>query len=308
MASAWFKNVFLLKINQWTSTPEQLEVLLAAHSLQPCGGSELQSVGWVPPKDKADLFVHRNQQQLLIALGVESRLLPASVIADHTQERIAAIEDQRGSKVGGKEKKEIKEAVMHELLPRAFVQRNKTFAWVDPVNGWLVVNASSEGAANEVVEALRKVMDTKAFSVELVNTKTSPVAAMTGWLAGDDLMALPARFTVDMDCELKNGDGEKASVRYANHNLDAAEIPAHIVAGKTATKLAMTWQNKISFVLTDSFQLKKIKPLDVVKEQGAAADDMFDGDFAIMSGELGLLIGELVAELGGLVAAADAVQ
>lgn len=308
MASAWFKNIFLLKINQWTSTPEQLEGLLAARSLQPCGSSELQSVGWVPPKDKVDIFVHRNQQQLLIALGVESRLLPASVIADHTKERIAAIEDQRGYKVGRKEKKEIKEAVMHELLPRAFVQRNKTFAWVDPVNGWLAVNASSESAANEVVEALRKIMDAEAFAVELVNTKISPAAAMTGWLAGDGLLALPAGFTVDMDCELQDDGGEKASVRYANHNLDAAEIPAHIEAGKTATKLAMTWQNKISFVLTDKFQLKKIKLLDVVKEQGAAADDMFDGDFAIMSGELGLLIGELVAELGGLVAAADAVQ
>jgi recombination associated protein RdgC len=119
---------------------------------------------------------------------------------------------------------------------------------------------------------------------------------MTGWLAGGDA---PDGFTVDQDCELAGV--EKASVKYAHLDLGAEDIPMHIAAGKCAVRLAMTWRDKISFVLTDRWQVKRIAPLDVVKEQGAEAEDMFDGDFAIMSGELGLMLGELVSGMGGLV-------
>lgn len=294
----WFKNLYLLKIRDWQLDPDQLEELLSKHALQCCGSSDMESIGWVRPKGDGHPFVHRNQRQLLIALGIEKKLLPSSVIDQYTQVRADEIEEQQGNRPGRKQMKEIKERVEQELLPRAFSLKRQTLAWIDPVNGWFVVNASSEAKAAEVIEALRKITDIDAFSLEPAKTLVAPMTAMTGWLVGGEP---PPGFTVDRDCELRDPGEEKATVRYVHHNLDAEEIPKHIEAGKTATKLALTWADKISFVLTDGFLIKRIAPLDLLKEQGAEVEDMFDGDFAIMSGELGLLLADLESALGGLV-------
>jgi recombination associated protein RdgC len=100
----------------------------------------------------------------------------------------------------------------------------------------------------------------------------SPSAAMTGWVAGGEA---PSAFTLDQDLELRST--EKATVRYAKHSLDGEEIRQHIAAGKVVTRLAMTWNDRISFVLNDLLQIKRLAFLDILKEQaearGQATDD-----------------------------------
>jgi recombination associated protein RdgC len=63
----------------------------------------------------------------------------------------------------------------------------------------------------------------------------------------------------------------------------------------------MTWNGRVSFVLSDTLTLKKIKLLDVVVEGNAPGkdDDGFDADVALCTGELGRLIPDLVAALDG---------
>lgn len=297
MSSNWFKNLVCLKVGKCAVSADELESILSKHALQPCASNEMESVGWLAPKGSGHPFVHRSQGHLLLALGTEKKILPGAVVAQFADLRAAEIEEQSGVKVGRKQFKEIKEQVTQELLPRAFSVQNKVFAWLDPVGGWLVVNASGMAKADEFVEALRKVVDVESLTLTLVKTSLSPGQAMTGWLSGGEA---PAGFTVDRDCELRGTGDEKPTVRYAHHCLDETEIPKHIEAGKQATKLALTWKDKISFVLTESMELKRLTALDVMKEQAAEAEDQFDGDFAMMSGELSLLLPDLMAALGGL--------
>jgi recombination associated protein RdgC len=64
----------------------------------------------------------------------------------------------------------------------------------------------------------------------------------------------------------------------------------------------MTWNSRVSFVLTDTLALKKIKLLDVVLENSSpadGADDSFDADVAIATGELQHLLPDLIDALGG---------
>jgi recombination associated protein RdgC len=121
---------------------------------------------------------------------------------------------------------------------------------------------------------------------------------MAEWLATREA---PPGFSIDRDCELKQPDSEKASVRYARHTLDIDELALHIRQGKLPTQLAMTWNGRVSFVLTEALTLKRIKLLDVVLEGNAPAkdEDGFDADVAISTGELGRLIPDLLAALGG---------
>lgn len=292
----WFRNLLVYRLANWKFTPETLEDRLAPHALQPCSGMESQRMGWVSPKGEGEPLVHAQGAQLLISLGVEKKLLPATVINQFTKARAVELEEQQGYKPGRKQMKQLKEAITDELLPRAFAIRRKTYVWIDPQDGWLVVDAASLAKGDEVVEMLVKTLGELALN--FLHTEVSPTAAMTGWLAGDEL---PSTFTVDNDCELRGGGEEKASVRYVRHTPEADEVTRHIQAGKEVTRLALTWHDRFSFVLHDTLQIKRLAPLDLLKEQAEedGNDDVFDADFALMSGELRKLLPALVDLLGG---------
>lgn len=292
----WFRNLLVYRLSNWNFSADTLQAKLAEHALQPCSGMESQRMGWVPPKADGEPLVHAQGAQMLISLGVEKKLLPSTVIKQFTQARAAEVEEQQGYKPGRKQMKQLKEAITDELLPRAFAIRRKTYVWIDAQDGWLVVDAGSLGKADEVVEMLVKSLGD--FTLNFLHTEISPSAAMTGWLSGDEL---PSSFTVDQDCELRSAGEEKATVRYVRHTPEADEVTRHIQAGKEVTRLAMTWHDRFSFVLHDNMQIKRLAPLDLLKDQAEedGAEDLFDADFALMSGELRKLLPALADLLGG---------
>ncbi|BBN90823.1 recombination-associated protein RdgC [Azospira sp. I09] len=298
----FFRNLTLYRLpTPWNMDLAKLEEMLARNPFTRCSGSEQQRSGWISPRDKGSL-VYAQNRQWLIALCTEQRLLPSSVIQDEVRERAEALEEQQGYAPGRKQLRELKDRVAEELLPRAFTRRRTTFVWIDPVNGWLAVDASALSKAEEVLEQLRMVLDD--FPLSLVHTKLSHSSAMADWLAGGEA---PVNFTVDRDCELKAVGEEKAAVRYVRHPLDgdgiASEIKAHLAAGKLPTRLALTWNDRISFVLTERLEIKRLGFLDLLMEEAEKntehAEEKFDADFALMTGELARFIPSLLDALGG---------
>jgi len=298
----WFKNLVVYRLPAGLKLDiPALEQKLATLTMQPCGNMDLETRGWVSPRGD-DRLLHVLNRQVLIALGVEQKLLPSSVVNQFAADKAAQIEEQQGYKVGRKQLRELKEQVTDELLPRAFVRRRVTWAWIDPVHGWLVVDAAAPAKAEVLLEALSKSVDD--LPVKTLHTERSPSAAMTDWLLSGEA---PAGFSIDRDLELRAADEGKATVRYVRHALEGEEIREHIAAGKQATRLAMTWNDRISFVLGEQMEIKRLAFLDVLKEQaeqGESADEQFDLDFALMSGEVAKLLADLVAALGGEKAAA----
>ena len=294
----WFKNLQIYRLPApWAMTAEQLEAHLAPQAFAPCTSLDMQSQGWVSPRDNG-MLVHTVNRQMLILLGTEKKLLPASVINQVAKEKAAELEEQQGFKPGRKQMKEIKEQVTDELLPRAFSIKRNTWTWIDPVNGWLVVDAASSSKAEEVLKLLIKAID--KFPMDGLRVARSPLAAMTDWLAADEAQG---GFTVDQDTELRATGEGKATVRYVRHTLEADDVRRHIAAGKQCTRLAMTWADRVSFVLTESLTVKRIAPLDVLKEDSDSTmkndDERFDSDIALMTGELHRMISDLVEALGG---------
>ena len=293
----WFKNLQIYRLPApWAYTPEQLEAALAPHSFVPANSNELLRQGWDTPRPNGGL-VHVVNKQMLIVLGTEKKLLPSSVINQVAKARAAEMEEAQGFAPGKKAMKELKERVADELLPRAFSIRSNVWTWIDPVNGWLVVDAASPAKADEVIKLLLKAVD--ELPLESLRVQRSPVGVMTEWLEADDA---PAGFTVDMDTELRATGESKAAVRYVRHTLEPEEIRRHIAAGKQCTRLAMTWDSKISFVLTESQAIKGIKPLDVISEKESSTkndEERFDGDMLLMTGELAKLMADVVEALGG---------
>ena len=292
----WFKNLQIYRLpKNWASDCAQLEQQLSAQTLQPCGASVMQSLGWVPPRPGGPL-VHAVNRQWLLALGVEQKLLPTTIVKQFADDRAKEIEENEARRVGRKEMRELREAMTLELMPRAFTRRRTTFGWIDPVNGWLVIDAASPVKAEEFLEHLRKSVE--GLPARLVEAQQSPSAAMTGWVAAGEA---PSGFTLDQDLELRSA--EKATVRYVKHTLEGDEIRQHIAAGKIVTRLAMTWGDRVSFLLNENLQIKRLAFLDIVKDaadgQAENEDERFDIDFTLMTGEVARLLDELLGALGG---------
>lgn len=294
----WFRNLQIYRLPEnWGLTAEALAEKLAAHPFQPCGSQDMASRGWASPT-RDDRFVMAVGGQFLIALAVEQKLLPSSVINQAAADKAEIIEEQQGFKPGRKQMKEIKEAVLQELLPRAFTRRRTAFAWINPIAGWLVVDAASPARAEEIIDALRDSLD--ELPAKMVKTNLSPVSVMTDWLAANQATG---NFTIDLDCELRAVTDEKAAVRYVHHALDGKDVQDHLAAGKLPTRIALTFDDRISFILTEKTCIKRLAFLDIIKEeaerQADAADMQMEADFALMSGELSRLIPAVFEALGG---------
>jgi recombination associated protein RdgC len=298
----WFKNLVVYRLPaDWSVAPAELEERLAQRSLQPCGSFDMQSRGWVHAS-AAERFVHTTHGQHLIALGVEQKLLPASIVRQVATDRAKVIEEQQGFPVGRRQMRELRERVMEELRARALTRRRVTRAWLDPAHGWLIVDAAGIPRAEELIETLRDTLG--SLAVQLIETERSPSAAMSAWLALGDA---PLRFTIDQDLELQAADQSKATIRYTRYPLEAREIRQHLPAGMHAVRLGLTWNDRISFVLTDKLQIKRVEFLAIDKESAQensqqderlAAQEQFEIDFMLMAGELNQLLADLGQALG----------
>jgi recombination associated protein RdgC len=294
----WFKNLSLYRLPaDWNVSAGELEEKLAHRTLQPCSPLEMLSRGWVAPSSTGRML-HTVNGQHLIALGVDQKLLPSSIIRQEAQKRAEVLADSQGFPVGRRQMRDLKMRVGEELRARALTRRRMTRAWIDPVNGWFIVDAGSAGKAEELVEALRDLLG--SFAVQFVETQRTPHTSMAAWLTHGDA---PAPFGIDQDLELQTADPTKATVRYVRHALDGKEIKTHLAGGKYPTRLGLTWNGRISFVLTEKLQVKRVEFLEMTKDaaDGGELDkaEQFDVDFAVMAGEFAKLLDDLVQVLGG---------
>jgi recombination associated protein RdgC len=292
-----FKNVIMYRITPgWSATADEVEARLQDNHFIECGASQEKSVGWIEPRGEANgPLLEVVAGQWILKLMVESRALPASVVNRKAQERVAQIEATTGRKPGKKETRDLKDDIRLELLPMAFTKQSRTLVWIDREANLLVMDASSQARADELVTLL--VQSLPGLALSLVNTQTSPSAAMADWLVSQEA---PQGFSVDRECELKAADESKAVVRSARHRLDTDEVKQHIEGGKMPTRLALTWNEHVSFVLTEGLQLKKMAFLEVVFEgKSQGKDDGFDADVAISTGELQKALPDLLEALGG---------
>lgn len=228
-------------------------------------------------------------------LRIETRTVPAATIAEKVAEQCKTIEQTTGRKPGKKEKRELKEEALFALLPNAFPKQKDVLCILD--DDWLILDTTSSGLIDDAITALVKCVD--GFVAEALNTATSPAVAMATWLSEQEA---PDGFDIGRACELRACDESSAKVRYTNHPLLTDEVKTHLAQGKQPTSLALEFDDRVGFTLTDALQLKKIDFGDKVMEQARSHDinpGDFDGSLAIAIGEFRPLLAELVMALGG---------
>ncbi|GGA82253.1 MAG: recombination-associated protein RdgC [Pseudomonadota bacterium] len=284
----FFRNLTFFRFpTTLAKTLDDLDARLEECKLKPVGPSELMSRGFISPfgRDGATMS-HRVGDAIWITLGGEDRLLPSAVINDQLGRKLAEIEEKEGRRLGGRARKRLKEDIVLELLPRAFVRPVRCSATLDLEHGFIAVDTSSRKTAENLVSELRHALG--SFPALPLNAEASVRVILTGWLAGEPL---PPGLSLGDECELKDPVDGGAVVRCSRHELQVDEIRQHLEAGKQVTRLALVLDDHVGFVLGEDLVLRKLKFLDGAVDQleGTEADGVaaeLDARFALMSGEL----------------------
>jgi recombination associated protein RdgC len=297
----WFKNLQLYRFTKpFEVDAATLGQQLEQHSFVPCGSQDFTRSGWVPPLGRhGSELVHATNGYLMICAKRQEKLLPAAVINEALDEKVAQIEEREARSLRGKERRALRDEIGFSLLPRAFVRSSLQYAYISPRDKLLVVDAASAKRAEELLDDLRQALG--SLSAIPLASKSLPIDVMTRWVDSGQ----PAQgFTLGEECELRDNANVNSIIRCKNQNLAAVEIVNHLKTGMHVSKLALNWQDRLECVLDDKLILRRLRFTDLVQEQADAveAEDVatqFDVDFSIMSLELSAFFEALLSALGG---------
>jgi recombination associated protein RdgC len=297
----WFKNLAIYRLTEHFSlSPMELEEKLDSMRFTPCTGHSEFSYGWTAPIGRtSEQLIHQANGFMMLCATKEEKVLPSSVINEMLADKIATKEEQEARQLSKKERSDIKEELIFDLLPRAFSFSKKTYAYIDPKGGWLIVDAASAKKAEELISFLRKNLG--SLPVIPVSTKEKPVSTMTQWLLNNES---PTDLLVEDECELRAPEEAGGIIRCKRQDLAAPEIKNHLDTGKQVIKLALSWSDRLSFILDENLSIKRLIFLDLVQDQVAetessSAEEQFDVDFIIMSQELSDFLPHLLEFFGG---------
>lgn len=297
----WFKNILFYRFTEQVNySVEQLQEAFAEHVFTPCKSQELSRYGWVPAHpNMGESLVFQSSGAFLITTQKEDKLVPSAVINQQLKEKVAIIEKNEARKVYRKEQLTMKDEIILDLLPRAFSKFSQTQALIVPQHGFIAVDSANFSKAEELLSLLRNSLD--SLPVKLPDVNHSPSVMMSQWLAQENLIA---QFKCLEECELKELSGEGAVIKIKGQDLQCDEITMHLDAGKQVTKLALEWDETLSFILHDDLSIKRLKPTDQLATELNEENDedpltRLDADTSRLTLELQRLLPQLLDAFGG---------
>ena len=290
------RNFYWYVLNKPLPQGEALEAKLTAKPFEPCLSQQLSSQGWVSAVQSSECVYEAHGAQLLM-LKQEKRLLPASVVNEHLQQKIEEFEQAEGYSPSRKIRQQMKDDLTQILLPQAFTKSSRLPILIFPKQGWLMVLSGSAKSADDATAFLRDTLD--GLPVSLVNSDNSPSHVMTTWLQNP--LSLPTDWVLGEEVELQDAEG--ALVRARNQDLLTDELNVHMDAGKIVSKLALVWRENVSFVLQDDLSIKRIKLLleqEDAPDSSEGQDARFAHEFALSCNWLVPFCQALLMAMGGL--------
>lgn len=265
----WIKNLNVFQAQApLTWTAADIEARLADALCPPCGSQTLSTVGFAPVL-KGQTAMTEHVEGMVCALHQETaRLLPGPVVAEAVEAKIEVLESETGRAVGRRERGEIKDEVVFDLLPRAFTRSRRTALFIDLDNNRVWVDCAATTRAEDIVSTLREALGT--LPVVPLNPSVAPAAVLTQWLR--EPKTLPEGLSLGDRCELQGAGETRASVRCTAVDLHTEEILAHLEAGMQVAKINLCWDDALEFDLDEQLTLKRLRPLDQINDSLEAMD------------------------------------
>jgi recombination associated protein RdgC len=290
---SWFKNLTLFRVPAFPLDSDGIAEALATYQHTPPTPSMEGSHGFAHIRDER--FVWSVEGEHFATFRVSKKVLPGKVVQAETERLARKLEDEQGFKPGRKQRKELKELAHSILIVKAFEVSRDIRVWISPKRGLIVIDTASNSVADMVLNGLLRAIKTP-FYMDTPRYIAQPVAQMTKWMAEYEA---PEGFSIDRDqMVFAASEDAGASVKYSHITLKPEDAARLIEEGRNVVTLAMTFDDRVSFVLTGAGRIKRVSPCDVLKVPKKELEDptAHDADMLLMAGTYGELI-EAVAEL-----------
>ncbi|MCB1646052.1 MAG: recombination-associated protein RdgC [Pseudomonadales bacterium] len=300
-----FKNASVYRLTSpLTHSAEELIACLENQAFVPCSGIRPSSFGWIPPipyTEDAPL-AHEVAGSILLCARREDKVIPPSALREAIAEQVARLESLEGRKVRNREKLNIKDDAMAELLPRALPRSKQIMGYITPADNLLVIDTPNAAEAELFINCLRDSLGTLNLVPPQVRYKPSDI--FSRWLM---TRKLPDHFGLGDSCDLIDIEtGSTVSCR--KQDLDTAEIRNHLEAGKLCTKLGLRWHGDFRVTVDKELILRQLKTESSDDEANDEDNPIarLDAEFVNLSLELGRFLPALFAAMGGEGQSADA--
>lgn len=290
----FFRNLVMFRFPiglDFSQIGEQLQTA----TLKPVGPLEMSSRGFISPfgREETEQLHHAIGGWLWLTVGAQDKILPASAVADALEQKLAEIESGEDRRPGGRERKRIKDDLIHEMLPKALVKSSRCEVFLDLARGVAFVDTSNRKQGEYLMSDIRGLLG--SFPAMPLNAEVAPRSVLTGWIAGE---ALPPGLSLGEQCQLEDPVTGGAIAKLDRQELVSDEIRNHLDAGKQVTRLGLVLEDNISMVLGDDLVVRKLRFLDGALDKLEQSEDdgrraELDARFALQTGELGPLFDRL---------------
>lgn len=290
----WFKNLRVYQFTQPFTWFDDAESLLNERRFKPCARQEPVSFGLIPPLgDEDGPLIHRVGDNLLFCAKKEEKVVPPSAVNAELEQVREQFQQANARSMPRKEQQTVKEEIIHRMLPQAFPKFAVTWGMIDLKGQRLLVDSSSATRAEELTALVRSCLG--SLPIKPWGAEANAEVLFTEWVKQQ---SAPAPFALGLEAEFRSFSENESVVKLKQHDLTTDEVGLHLQHGKLVTQLGMEWEERLSFLLTDDYAIKRIRFSDILKEQRddlnpESRAEQLDVDFALMSGEFNQLLIEL---------------
>lgn len=304
----FFKNLSIFKIagEYKKLTAQDLTDALQKNPFSECLATQTFNSGFVSPIENDDrLVITIKPKFFAFCLQRQEKIIPSSAIKNESSKRIKELENS-GEKLDKKAQAEIKENICVELTTRALSKIEKTMAYFDCENGWLVIDTASSKKAEHLISKLRLAFgceDDKLFSATpLKKALKKSLDELESAISFDLFVRNFSDFSLEKKFILKSEESKKIS--YSDDEINESMLKDYLFEGMKITQIGLEFKNRMEFILNNAFVIKNVMFSQLSKNEYSIEYDnkidQFITEMFLTVSEVAELLNALVAGFGGL--------
>jgi len=292
------RNLRLYRLQSpWPESESALSERLAEVAFQPCGPFSEQASGWEPPTgQEADPFCRRVGGCDLLALRRQTRLLPAAAINEVLPTRVAEFEARVGREPSRKERRQLRDEVYGELLPRALLRSQRIGGFYLAAENVIAIDTSAAPKAELFLDQLRAALG--SLAVRPLAFRQPVTGLLTRILLGQG----PRELALGRECRMNDPASAKSAVQWLDMDLTDENARRLVRDGLKLQRLGIEFDDVLSCVIDQDAVLRKIRLPGADAGEISDAEDALarlDAEFVMLTGSVRRLLEVLGKALEG---------
>ncbi|MFU8815301.1 MAG: recombination-associated protein RdgC [Pseudomonadales bacterium] len=293
-----FRNLRLYRLHSnWPESEEALAEQLEQVAFKPCGPFSERSSGWEPPAaPEYPVFCRRVGGADLLKLRSQVRLLPAAAVNEALEERIAELQARTQREPSRREKRDLKDEVHAELMPRALLKSERIRGFCLLADKLIGIDTASEAQAERFLDQLREALG----SLQVTPLKyQQPMGQLISQVF---LGKGPSALRAGRECRMQDASVGAATVSWADIDLSDDDVQRHVHNGLKLARLGMVFEDLASFVVDQDGIIRKLKLQGLDGADDIGDEDplaRLDAEFVLTTGVAQRLVEAFRKALGG---------